>query len=358
VQSPRYLQIEPTTRCNFTCGFCCGRYMPQQDMPYERFVAVLDAFPDLEHIELQGEGESLMHPRFLDMVAEARRRDIRVSFISNGSLLNPEPVDRLLELGIDKISISIESPDEDEFREIRGGKLSKVIRNLEHLMAERAQRGLERPVVGMSITVLRSTRHRLHEILALYRRLGLDGGISLQPLQQMDAYAQHYPEQMQAQALDDAQVESIWHAFFSDKQVRAVEKSRAPTRGFFDEMMDTWKPATGKCPWLETGLYVDNAGEVSGCCMIKDSARHGFGRVGVDSTESILAKRQALRDELAAGVVPAPCAGCELARYAVMNKSQLVGFGLRGLWARLFGGPARPESNQERLVQLRTDRSR
>lgn len=325
-------------------------------MPYERFLAVLDAFPDLQHIELQGEGESLMHPRFLDMVEQARARDIRISFISNGSLLNPEPVDRLLELGIDKISVSIESPDEEEFRAIRGGKLSKVVRNLEHLMAERARRGLDRPVVGLSITVLRSTRHRLHEILALYRRLGLDGGITLQPLQGMEAYAQHYPEPMQAQALDHDQVESIWLAFFADKQVRAIEKSRGSVRGFFDEMMDPWKPATGKCPWLESGLYVNNAGEVSGCCMIKDTAAHGFGRIGEDSTEDILARRQALRDELARGVVPAPCEGCELARFAVMKKSQLVGFGLRGLWARMFGGPARPETGGERLVQLRTDR--
>lgn len=324
-------------------------------MTYERFEAVLDAFPDLDHIELQGEGESLMHPRFLDMVSEARRRGVRISFISNGSLLNPEPVARLLDLGIDKISVSIESPDEEEFRTIRGGKLSKVVRNLEHLMSERTRLGLDRPVVGFSITVLKSTQHRLHEIIALYRRLGLDGGITLQPLQRMEAYAGHYGEAMNAQALDDDEVEAIWHKFFADKQVRAVEKTRGSVPGFFDEMMEGWKPATGKCPWLERGLYVHNSGHVTGCCMIKDVERHGFGRVGDDSLEDMLGRRSALAGELASGTIPAPCQGCELARFAVMKKSQLVGFGLRGLWARLFGGSSRPASAQDQLVQLRVN---
>src|SRR5262245_45883400 len=61
--SVRFLQIEPTTRCNFTCGFCAGRAMAQTDLPFERFAETLDSFPAVEHIELQGEGESLMHPQ-------------------------------------------------------------------------------------------------------------------------------------------------------------------------------------------------------------------------------------------------------------------------------------------------------
>lgn len=355
MSSPRYLQIEPTTRCNFTCGFCCGRYMEQRDLSFEQYETILAAFQGIEHIELQGEGESLLHPRFLDMVEMARERNIRISFISNGSLLNPEPVDRLLTLGIDKISVSIESPDPDEFRRIRGGKLEKVIRNLEHLMAERKRRGLDRPVVGLSITVLKSTQERLPEILALYRRLELDGGITLQPLQRMGAYTRHYDDEMNREALSDEEVDAIWHRFFADAEVRAIDKTRGSVRGFFDELMDGWKAGTGTCPWLERGLYVDNVGNVTGCCMIKDTETHGFGRLGEVSVETMLERRQALRDQLSNRVVPVPCEGCELARFAVMKKSQLVGFGLRGLWARLFRGSTRPQSADE-LVQLRTDR--
>src|SRR2546422_375122 len=91
----RFLQIEPTTRCNFTCGFCAGRAMPQEDIGYEAFERTLASFPGVAHLELQGEGESLMHPRFFDMILLARKRGARVSFISNGSYFSPEVIEKI-----------------------------------------------------------------------------------------------------------------------------------------------------------------------------------------------------------------------------------------------------------------------
>jgi len=136
------LQIEPTTRCNFTCGFCCGRHMPQQDLADEIFTAALDAFPEVRHVELQGEGEPLLHPGFLSMVRRARQRGIEVSFITNGSLLVPDLAASLFDAAVSKISISIESADPQSFRAIRGGMLEKVSRNLELFLEERSRRGL------------------------------------------------------------------------------------------------------------------------------------------------------------------------------------------------------------------------
>lgn len=335
-----FLQIEPTTRCNFTCGFCAGRHLPQTDLAFERFVAALDAFPELRHIELQGEGESLLHPRFFDMIALAQARGLKVSLITNGSLLTAEAIDRLLAARVEKLSISIESADPATFQELRGGKLAKVLRGVADLLAARDARGLPRPVVGLSITVLRRTRDELPQILALYQRLGLDGGVTLQPLQAMDAYVQHYDDAMRAQALDPRDAEAVWARFFSDAKVREIQRGRRAVAGFFEEMMADWAPAQRRCPWLERGLYLHNGGAVTACCMIKDTQRHALGRLE-DGSAALLAGRAALRGALARGEVPPPCHGCELARFAVMRKPALVGFALRGLWSRLFGEPRR-----------------
>src|SRR4051812_21401546 len=145
--------------------------MPQADLPYERFASALDAFPDLRHIELQGEGESLMHPRFFDMLALARSRGVKVSFITNGSLLGPAAIDHILGGGVEKVSVSLESADPATFQDIRGGKLEKVLRGIEALLRTRDERGLERPIVGLSVTVLRRTQGQLRPILELYERL-------------------------------------------------------------------------------------------------------------------------------------------------------------------------------------------
>ena len=38
------------------------------------FDAALEAFPEAQQLELQGEGESLLHPQFFDMAARAGQR--------------------------------------------------------------------------------------------------------------------------------------------------------------------------------------------------------------------------------------------------------------------------------------------
>lgn len=320
------IQIEPTTRCNFTCGFCCGRGMVQSDIDVAQFERTLADYPGAEHLELQGEGEPLMHPRFFDMVELARARGVRVSFISNGSHFSPQNVDRLLRSGaVEKVSVSLESSDGDTFRAIRGGKLEKVVAGIERLMTERNARGLARPVVGFSVTLLRRTEGHTRGIVALYRRLGLDGGLTAQPLQHMPAYATAYAPAMTGEPLGPGETDRRMMDFLVASL--GAQRARAGD-GFYDVLMKGWRPGQRRCPWLDRALYVNRDGVITPCCMVKDQAQ-ALGRVGVDPPEVVLARRAQLRDDLAAGHVPRPCAGCEIARYAVMGKREVVGRAVR-----------------------------
>jgi len=309
--------------------------MPQADLTLERFRAALDAFPDLEHIELQGEGESLMHPRFFEMVDMLRARNIRVSLISNGSHFTDAAVTQILDAQLEKISISLESADPKSFREIRGGKLEKVERGIRALLAERNRRGLMRPAVGFSVTVLNRTRHELGPILALYKALGLDGGITMQPLERKADYTDSYPEEITAEMLDDAAVDEVWLRFRADKQVRTIDRNRAPVAGFFDDLMKGWMPGQRRCPWLDSGLFINNAGQVTPCCMIKNP-NHALGQLGETPAETILQNRTLLRAQLQSGQIPDPCQGCELARFATLSKFQMLGWGLKALKHRFL----------------------
>ncbi len=163
-----HAQIEPTTRCNFTCGFCAGRAMAQGDLDWDDFVRFLDTHPDLTHVELQGEGEPMLHPRFFDMVGACRARGIRVGLITNGSLLSTDRVERLLAADIGSIHVSIESNDPVQFEAIRGGKFAKVRDGLARLAERRRARSLDRPAIGLTVTVLKDTIDAVAGIVALY----------------------------------------------------------------------------------------------------------------------------------------------------------------------------------------------
>ena len=309
--------------------------MPQQDLAFAQFEKLLAALPPLRHIELQGEGETLLHPRFLDMVSALRKRDIRVSLITNGSLVTPTLASAIGALGVEKVSVSMETADPETFQRIRGGKFDKVLAGLKALVAAKQQGA--RPLVGLSVTVLRQTRDHLPQILDLYEELGLDGGVTLQPLSSMPVYQTNYPPELLQQTLSPAEVDDLWVSMRFSKKLKLINKrkDRLAVRGFYDELLASFSPGQRKCPWLAAGLYVNRKGEATACCMIKDTAQWGLGVIGENRLEDILLRRQALADELATGRLPTPCQGCELGRFALLSRWQLVSFALGGTFRLL-----------------------
>lgn len=313
----RFLEIEPTTRCNFTCGFCMGRHLPQLDADLATFAAALDSFPATTHLELQGEGEPLLQPRFFEMVALARARGIGVSCITNGSLLSEDNVGRILDADLDKVLVSFESADPVTFRRLRGGLLDKVVDGLRQLVRVRAARGLRRPAVGLAVTVLRDTLGELPDFVALYRRLGLDGGINIQPLNPMPGYSRHYDAFLSSQMMSDGELRAHVERLRAEPVHGIAIDGTASSRGFFDLLFAGFQPGKRSCPWLERGAFVTADGWVTPCCTIKDGERAGFGRVGPADAPRREAARAAMAAELRAGRTPEACTGCAVAAVAL-----------------------------------------
>lgn len=309
------LQVEPTTRCNFTCGFCCGRTMAQGDLELDAFTELIDALPSLRHIELQGEGEPLLHPRFFEMVRYARARGIRVSFITNGSHFTAENIEAILEAPPEVIFVSIESPEEQAFKEIRGGLLSKVKKRVAALMAAKRERGLERPRVGFAISILKRTLDTLPGIVALYEELGLDGGVSMQPLQRMEAYASVYTPEVEAQLLGPDDMKRLRKSP-ARGPLLSLQELGNQNGGFYQELWGRWKPDQG-CPWLAKGLYASRTGDLTPCCSIKDAHRFGSHLDGANGVEAMSRISAELSAELLGGTVPAACQGCPIAETVV-----------------------------------------
>ena len=303
-----FAQIEPTTRCNFTCGFCVGRHMPQGDLSWEDFEAFLFAHPHLRHVELQGEGEPMLHPRFFDMVAACGKRGIKVSIITNGSLFTPDRVEKLIESGVSTLHVSLESSDPKRFRELRGGLFEKVKTGVALLMERRRHLDRATPKVGLAVTVLKSTMAAFPGIRELYDHLGLDGGISVQPLQTMPDYAGVYDEAM-ADEVPGRELMPQLRAIRAS--ALAAEPGGADT--FYAALFAGADLERDGCPWLVHGAYLGNGGSIAPCCFVKrpDLA---FGRLGQQTPEEIHRRRAWTNAELRKGRIPAPCSGCGTAK--------------------------------------------
>lgn len=320
-----FAQVEPTTKCNFTCGFCCGRLMDQSDLSLEQFQKFLDLFPEIQYMELQGEGEPLIHPQFFEMAALASQRRIHISFITNGSLLTIQNVQRILENNIASVRISLETTNPAKFKQIRGGSLENVRAGITRLLTERSRLGLTHPSVGIALTVLASTLQDLPKIFQFYIDLGMDGGVAIQSLNRMPQYSQFYSQTMQEEYLEREQHEVEYQRYMNSEVVRKVWQEKSAIAHFYDEL---FKPtpeeqAQGRltnCPWLRSGINLDRHGRLTPCCMVKGES-WSFGKLMELSKEELLQQRAVLAQELTQGHIPEPCQGCKIAQAIIQSKS-------------------------------------
>jgi hypothetical protein len=179
--------------------------------------------------------------------------------------------------------------------------------------------------IGLAVTVLKDTVGELPAFVALYRRLGLDGGINLQPLNPMPGYRTHYDPSLAGQMISDREFREHVERLRAEPVYGIALDGTASTRGFFDELFAGFEPSRRVCPWLERGAFVTADGWVTPCCTIKDGEKAGFGKVGEATPAQLDAARRALAAELGEGRTPAPCQGCAIAAMAIAEPGVSTG---------------------------------
>lgn len=172
MNTTKFLQIEPTTRCNYICGFCVGRHMHQTDLSLHTGDRVFEVFGKLEAVELQGEGEPFLHQDFFHIAKSAAQAGTKISIITNGSLLREERIQQIPSYPIERGGISLQSQEESQFQAIRGRSFAKVLRGVRRLKKARDLAKVDRPMIGLNVTVLKSALRHAEAIIDLLSRTG------------------------------------------------------------------------------------------------------------------------------------------------------------------------------------------
>jgi MoaA/NifB/PqqE/SkfB family radical SAM enzyme len=279
--------------------------MKQQSMSLETFEAIIDNVNDIQHIQMQGEGEPLLNPNLFTMMRMVRERfpQAIISMYTNGSLFTSKIIDSLIAVQVNSIYISMESAVAETFNKIRGGNLPRVIQGIQALMTHARPM---RPEVGLAVTVLKETIQEIVPITKLYRDLGLDGGITIQPLNTMDAYTPVYDDHMIDQLLTRDDMDEFHNILQQNPEAKAVLDEKPSIQSFHTHLSQDTTPG---CPWLSKGAYVSADGTACSCCFIKDPGQ-GFGDF---TTKNVNPGREALQEHLIKGIMPDQCKGCSIA---------------------------------------------
>lgn len=133
----RYLRLSVTDRCDFRCRYCMAEkmdFLPRdQALSIEEMIAVAEAFIDRGVTKIRLTGGEPMVRRGFATLARALGRHVaagtldELTLTTNGSRLAEES-QTLVDAGIRRINVSLDSRDRERFRHItRWGELDRVL---------------------------------------------------------------------------------------------------------------------------------------------------------------------------------------------------------------------------------------
>jgi len=100
-------------------------------MSFEQFKYIVDQFPKLKWIGLTGIGESFVNKDFLRMLEYVKSKKIYVELYDNFSFVDEKAAMALVDLGVDKIFISMDAATKPTYERIRvGADFDKVKANI------------------------------------------------------------------------------------------------------------------------------------------------------------------------------------------------------------------------------------
>lgn len=172
---PITLQLEPTTKCNLRCPFCESPLWDRKgmDMSFSDFKKIIDQFPFLTTLLLQGIGEPLLCKDFFKMIEYCKRKRIIVGITTNGTLIDEKMAKKLVDFEIGYMIISIDGATAETFEKIKvGAKFDQVIRNTINLIEARDNR--KRPMILFHFTGTKDNIHELPQVVKLAKDMGVD----------------------------------------------------------------------------------------------------------------------------------------------------------------------------------------
>ena len=293
------LQIETSSICNFRCDSCplsASDYdRPEKHMTLAEFRAVLDAFPTVQKIELQGLGEVFLNPCVMDIIREAAGRGLSVHTFSNASKIERETALEIVRAGLAFVNFSMDGADEPTFRKLRkGGTLKRYKRCVTNLIEAKAALGSQTPTIGIMTVLSKANYRQIPRMLAIAEELGVETII----FTKLNAGPKKELEEL---LLGD--LERDW--------IRSLPPYRGKVRVIWAYASWTFEERV-RCYWPQSMSYVTVEGDVTPCCNYFDSRDLKLGNVFEQSGEEIWNGEpyRAFRRRLMSGDLPERCKIC------------------------------------------------
>ena len=304
---PSKIDVEPTTKCNLNCIYCQvpgWERAKKKDLTIQEFKEILERFPLLKSVKLQGMGESFLNRDIFDMIKYCNQKDIVVHINTNGTVLDEEKIKKLFASPPTCISFSLNTPNRKTFLTLQGKDLfNKVIENIRLTVKEKRNTHASTTVRLWCVLntynlkeipdLVRLAKKLNVEELSIQTRLGSYGKDELK--NKNDEIRVNIFEKQTGEILKEA--ESLARELGINLTI------------YTSDYYSKDKP----CSLIKSTVYISVEGEVVPCCVIGDPRIISMGSIaGEKSFLNIWnsKKYKQLRDAINKNELPSFCKTC------------------------------------------------
>lgn len=179
---PLHLDIESTSICNLNCPFCSFRTVhsgwKRGNMEFGLFKKIIDEGKDygLCSIKLSLRGEPLLHPDIFRMIEYAKKNNIiDIYFNTNAVSMDEDISEKIIDSGINRISISFEGTEKNLYEKNRvGACFEEVVKNIELLIRKKHQRNSKFPRIRIQTVLIPEMEPILDQYREFWRQKGAE----------------------------------------------------------------------------------------------------------------------------------------------------------------------------------------
>lgn len=275
------LQVEVTSHCAGQCLYCPHTTKKDKWTPRHMDAATFAKLWPLLQIagraHLQGWGEPLLHPRFFDFVALARKSGAEVSTTTSGLGLDAAKARQLLESGLDFVAFSLVGTDAQSNSARAHVPFELTCQAIELLKQARTEAGSPgAPAIHLAYLLLADRVESARDLPLLMEKLDVDTAV----VSTLDYLAEAEHASL---AFNPHERAKICHA--ADILAEAAEKAKTNGRQIYYSL-PAEEPVAYECGCRENvmrTLYVNTEGEISPCVYLnvqgEEERRKVYGNV-------------------------------------------------------------------------------
>lgn len=177
---PLFIDIESTSVCDLKCTFCCynKERIRRGFIKFELVKKIIDEGTDngLCGVKFNFRGEPLLHPQIDEFIRYAKNKGLLdVYFNTHALKLNVKMALKLIDAGLDRITISFEGYTKEIYEKYRvGSNFEMVVGNVDNLVKLRKRLGIDYPKIRVQSVLVPEMKEQLQEYKNFWLNLGAD----------------------------------------------------------------------------------------------------------------------------------------------------------------------------------------